>query len=130
MQRLCELDYVTLNSHDAAAGARFWAGVLGTDIALREGPYVVLRPGSRRGPALTFQTTPRESVGVVHLDVRVSDLDEATSLVDSLGGTLQRDVVTPTERYRLMHDPDGHVFCLLEGPRPSAVFGGPPRPAA
>ncbi|HEY8455878.1 MAG TPA: VOC family protein [Actinopolymorphaceae bacterium] len=54
----------------------------------------------------------------VHLDVAVSDLDEADALVTTAGGTLLQD----NAGYRIDADPAGHPFCLYRDP-PKAARG-------
>ncbi len=113
------LEAITIDCADALGLARFWAAIFDTEMvsAVGEGPtYVDLRPVPGV-PTLRFQRVPEpKSVkNRVHLDVEVSDLDEACAQVELLGGRRISAQVFDEFDYRwiVMADPEGNEFCLV-----------------
>jgi len=49
----------------------------------------------------------------VHLDIAVTNLDAAVAEAIRLGAT-QEHVQPAADRWRVMRDPAGHVFCLSD----------------
>jgi catechol-2,3-dioxygenase len=111
---------VVLEAPDARALARFYAELLGWEIAKSD-------PGeSAIGPAdgvayLAFQTSPdyvrpvwpnREGSQqmMMHLDFEVSDLEAAVAHALELGA--QKAAHQPQTNVRVLLDPAGHPFCL------------------
>lgn len=112
--------------------ARFYAELLGVEVAAAEGP----RPGEpadagwaqlRRTEGKLRMTvnlewdpdfvppvwpsTPGEQQPQTHLDLWVDDLDEAEAWAVQCGA--RRHTHQPQEAVRVMLDPDGHPFCLF-----------------
>ena len=113
---------VTIDCVDPEAVARFWSALLRVPVT-EPGPD---RPGWLRvqprpdGPFLNFQPVSEPAAGKVriHLDVLVDDLAAGVAWVESLGGTATgRREELPRGRIAVMHDPEGHEFCLLAPPR-------------
>jgi catechol-2,3-dioxygenase len=111
---------IVLEAPDARALARFYAELLGWEIAKSD-------PGeSAIGPAdgvayLAFQTSPdyvrpvwpnREGSQqmMMHLDFEVSDLEAAVAHALELGA--QEAAHQPPTNVRVLLDPAGHPFCL------------------
>jgi len=111
---------IVLEAPDARALARFYAELLGWEIAKTD-------PGeSAIGPAdgvayLAFQTSPdyvrpvwpnREGSQqmMMHLDFEVSDLEAAVAHALELGA--QEAAHQPQTNVRVLLDPAGHPFCL------------------
>ena len=114
---VASMKMLTLDSSDARRDGRFWAAVLGWDIAHEQDEYAMLNgPG---GMALGFGTVadyeapawpnPR-GTKQFHLDLAVDDLAEATTRCLELGATLPEE--QPGETWRVLLDPSGHPFCL------------------
>jgi catechol 2,3-dioxygenase-like lactoylglutathione lyase family enzyme len=110
-----DLFAVTIDAPDAAALARFYAGLLGLDLTY-EGPEGALIAGD--GTSLMFQqvsdyTPPRwpdpTRPQQAHLDIMVGDLDAGEAQVLALGAS-RLDGGGP--RFRVFADPAGHPFCL------------------
>ena len=105
--------------------ARFWAQAL-TGYAVR--PYddeeitrlaklgytpetdpIVLVDGP--GPSLCFQEIERgRAQGRIHLDVEVSDRSAERARLIGLGASVDREA----DRYTVMADPEGNLFCVVE----------------
>jgi predicted enzyme related to lactoylglutathione lyase len=113
------LDAITIDCADPLALARFWSEVFGTQIesAVGEPPqYVDLLPVAGI-PILRFQRVPEPKItkNRVHLDVSVSDLDEALARIEAIGAT-RRSELSMTEwgyDWRVVADPEGNEFCLV-----------------
>jgi catechol 2,3-dioxygenase-like lactoylglutathione lyase family enzyme len=119
------LDFTTVNISAAVARelARFYERLLGWEITTEEDDWVVLRnPGG--GVGLAFQTeSPYERptwptrAGVqqmmMHLEIRVDDLEAAAAHATDCGATLAD--FQPQDDVRVCLDPDGHPFCLWLG---------------
>jgi predicted enzyme related to lactoylglutathione lyase len=112
--------FATIDCVDPERVARFWAAVLGTDIdtTMDEGRYVFLK-GADGLPVLCFQRVPEAKAGKtrMHMDVSVTDLDEATARVLDLGGSWPQEVQKTLEGFtwRTLADPEGNEFDIAVG---------------
>jgi catechol 2,3-dioxygenase-like lactoylglutathione lyase family enzyme len=111
---------VNLQATDAAALARFYAELLGFEVAVEEPGWVLLRDPAG-GTALSCQTEdgyvrpswphgPGDQLMQMHLEVQVDDLDAAEATALAAGSV--RHEHQPQDDVRVMLDPDGHPFCL------------------
>jgi catechol 2,3-dioxygenase-like lactoylglutathione lyase family enzyme len=101
--------------------ATFYADVLGMEFIENTEDWVVLgrAVGMRE---LAFQRAdpwvppswPDPTHPLVHLDIRVDDVDAAERAVLAAGAT--RAPGSPEGGYRVFRDPVGHPFCLTYGP--------------
>ncbi len=105
---------VTLNCLDVDRVADFWSALVG--LPLRE-PL----PGWQRlgplagGPLLTFQPVPRApGRSGVHIDLATTDGEAAAERVVLLGGTKVEEHDYDEGTVRVVADPEGHLFCLVE----------------
>ncbi|MDG4797768.1 VOC family protein [Micromonospora sp. WMMD1082] len=114
------LTTVNLDTPDPAALARFYARLLGWDIAVEEADDVILR-APEGGVGLSFQrerayvrpTWPAEAGRqqmMTHLEIGVEDLPTALAHALACGATLA--AYQPQVAVRVCLDPDGHPFCL------------------
>jgi predicted enzyme related to lactoylglutathione lyase len=114
------LTTVNVGAPDARALAQFYEQLLGWTITTDEGDWMVLRPPGD-GVALAFQTEtsyvrPTWPAGaddqqmMLHLEIRVDDLDAAVAHATSVGATLAE--FQPQDDVRVCLDPAGHPFCL------------------
>jgi predicted enzyme related to lactoylglutathione lyase len=105
-------------AHDLA---RFYADLLGWEIEVDEGDWVMLtNPGG--GAGLSFQTEKRHERPVwpagagdqqmmMHLDIAARDLDRAVAHAAACGAV--RAEHQPQQQVVVMIDPAGHPFCLF-----------------
>ncbi len=118
-----QLVAVTLDCEDVERVAAFWSELLG--LPLRES-----LPGWRRlgpvpgGPSLTFQPVgARSSTGsAAHIDFTTAAGATAVARVLELGGELLDEHRYHAGVVRVVADPEGHPFCLVEyrkGHRPA-----------
>ena len=114
------LTTVTLSSPDPPALARFYARLLGWEIATEEPGWVTLRnPDGGIGLAFHIEdvyappvwpSRPGEQLMMAHLEIRVDDLDAGCAHAQACGARLA--AVQPQADVRVHLDPDGHPFCL------------------
>jgi len=105
-----QLAAVVVNAADPPALASFWARVLGVPV-VESGPEWAQLEGS-----LAFQSdpTPKHGPNRLHLDVKVADLDAATSSVLSGGARPLSEVQSAdADPWRVFADPEGNEFCLV-----------------
>jgi predicted enzyme related to lactoylglutathione lyase len=109
------LSAVTMDCQDVARAAGFWSALL--RLPVRE-PL----PGWRRlgpvpgGPLLTFQPVDRSvpAPAGVHVDLTTVAGEAAAARVVELGGRLLQEHRYEAGTVRVVADPEGHVFCLVE----------------
>ena len=78
---------VVLDSIDPERLSSFWASALDYERASSDEPYVVLVSRDRAHPELVLQrvSEPKFVKNRMHLDIRVTDLDEEVSRLHALG---------------------------------------------
>ena len=112
---------VCLDCDDAHAMARFYGGLLGWEPTFTEDDWVLMR-NPDGGVGLSFQAEEKyrppiwpEEEGaqqkMIHLDVRVDDLDAALEVAVAAGG--RPASYQPREDLRIVLDPAGHPLCLF-----------------
>jgi predicted enzyme related to lactoylglutathione lyase len=109
------LTAVTLACDDVGPVADFWSSLLGL-------PLRAPLPGWQRlgpvdgGPLLTFQPVRRTAAGrpTVHIDLSTSDGSGAVARVVQLGGTFVEEHHYDEGVVRVVADPEGHLFCLVQ----------------
>ncbi len=114
------LSTVVLDAPDARELADFYRRLLGWEVKVDEGDWVLLsRPDD--GTSLSFQTeqfyvrpvwpgAAGEQLMMLHLDIEVDDLDEAGMHAVAQGAILA--AFQPQDDVRVYLDPAGHPFCL------------------
>ncbi len=118
-----ELTTVNIGAPDPGALARFYGKLLGWDIRVEEPDWVVLK-NLESGATLSFQTesshvrpvwpaAPGEQQMMMHLEIRVEDIDSAGAHAAACGATLAD--YQPQDDVRVYVDPAGHPFCLWLG---------------
>ena len=114
------LSTVVLDAPDARELADFYRRLLGWDVKVDEGDWVMLRRPDD-GTSLSFQTeefyvrpvwpgTAGEQLMMLHLDIEVDDLGEAGAHAVAEGAVLAES--QPQDDVRVYLDPAGHPFCL------------------
>jgi catechol 2,3-dioxygenase-like lactoylglutathione lyase family enzyme len=119
---LAALSATVLGAPDPRSLAEFYRGLLGWEL-IRDSPgWVVIRPPGG-GTGLSFQEEsdhvppvwpprPGEQQMMMHLDLRVHDLDAAGAHVEAAGARLAE--YQPQDDVRVYLDPAGHPFCLFQ----------------
>jgi predicted enzyme related to lactoylglutathione lyase len=111
---------VTLDCSDAPALARFWAAVLGRQVAANATAEHAVLPagdGAASGPRIIFNKVPEPKIvkNRVHLDI-VSDTYEAEAeRLLSLGAQRLNEVETGRSRWTTFADIEGNEFDLIAG---------------
>ncbi len=101
--------------------AEFYGRLLGWSVTISEPNFVLLRDPAG-GTGLSFQSRPGyrppswpeepdAQDKMIHVDIRVDDLDDAVAHAVAAGARLADN--QPQERVRVMLDPAGHPFCLF-----------------
>jgi catechol 2,3-dioxygenase-like lactoylglutathione lyase family enzyme len=111
---------VGIDCTDAAAVARFWAEVLGRQVAEDSTPeHAVLLAGDEAssGPRLVFNQVPEAKAvkNRVHLDVITDTFDAETERLLSLGAQKLRDLESEKFRWATFADIEGNEFDLIAG---------------
>ncbi|MGX1854253.1 VOC family protein [Streptomyces sp. NPDC055299] len=112
---------VVLDCPDAHALADFYRRLLGWEVTADEPDWVLVRHPDG-GTGLSFQSEPGyqppvwpeqpgEQQKMLHLDLRVDDLDEAEAYAVAAGAT--RAECQPQDDVRILLDPAGHPLCLF-----------------
>jgi len=115
------LSGIVLDSPDARVLADFYRRLLDWTVEQDEPGWVKLRSPDG-GPGLSFQTEsnyarptwpagPGDQQMLVHLDIRVEDLEAAGAHAVAEGATLAE--YQPQDDVRVYLDPAGHPFCLF-----------------
>jgi catechol 2,3-dioxygenase-like lactoylglutathione lyase family enzyme len=95
--------------------ARFWAGVLGREVA---DDGVTLLPGDDTGFSIQFQPTREQKAGPnrMHLHLTSTSLDDQQSTVArvlGLGGRHLDVGQDPADEHVVLADPEGNEFCVI-----------------
>ncbi len=111
------LGSISLDCPDPPALARFYATLLGVEVAYDSEGFAALRLDSTwlsmqkvadyRPPTWPEPEVPQQ----VHLDFAVADLRAAQEAALGAGATLAAIQPNP-DRWRVLFDPAGHPFCL------------------
>jgi predicted enzyme related to lactoylglutathione lyase len=111
---------ITFDAADLAAESRFWAGVLGGEVAEDDDWHMVMVDGEPRvGVQLAPDHIPPEwpdgpTKQQIHLDLWVEDLAEAHEQVMAFGAVVLKPArgATGGDDFQVYADPAGHPFCL------------------
>jgi len=111
---------IVIDCHDPAGLARFWQEMLGGGVEPRtQSPdWVALNDVPGVG-ILAFQRVPESKTlkNRLHIDVDVTDIASSVEAAVALGAMPVGDVVEEsTNRFQVMHDPEGNEFCFITSP--------------
>jgi Glyoxalase-like domain len=117
------LTSVVFDARDPAALARWWSEALGWPVTFEDEYEVVVEPVDDledQIPVLVFVGVddPKTVKNRVHLDLATSPEEDRDTIVDRLlaAGATRADVgQTGEESWRVLADPEGNEFCVLEG---------------
>jgi catechol 2,3-dioxygenase-like lactoylglutathione lyase family enzyme len=111
---------VNIGAPDPGELARFYTRLLGWEVGTEEPDWVTLRdPDGGAGPAFqtepsyarpTWPASPGDQQMMMHLEIRVDELEGAAAHALAAGATLAE--YQPQDDVRVCLDPAGHPFCL------------------
>ena len=109
----------TVGAPDPVTLARFYARLLGTEVATEEPGWAQVRTErltlnferEEQWQQPVWPAEPGRPVATQHLDLWVDDLDEASAWAKECGARLAP--VQPQDDVRVLLDPAGHPFCLF-----------------
>ena len=115
----CQLHAVSFDANDPPRLARFWAGVLGWEMAGDPQDGVALLPGDDTGFRLRFLPSQEQKAGQnqMHFDLTSTSLeDQQQTVARSLGlGARHIDIgQSPDDAHVVLADPEGNEFCVIE----------------
>ncbi|TYB51934.1 VOC family protein [Nonomuraea sp. PA05] len=120
MGGIAEFRTVVLDCPDPQRLAEFYSQLLGWPVTSVEDDWVVVSDGGAP-KRLAFQLAPDYQPPVwpspdrpqqFHLDVTVTDMDEAERQVLKIGATKHDHQPSEEDDFRVYLDPAGHPFCL------------------
>jgi catechol 2,3-dioxygenase-like lactoylglutathione lyase family enzyme len=111
---------IAFDCDDAAAVARFWAEVLGREVAddpTREHAVVLVGSTGEHGPRLAFHQVPEAKTvkNRLHLDLITADFEAETDRLLALGAHKIRDIEQGGARWTTFGDIEGNEFDLIAG---------------
>lgn len=115
----CHLVALCFDAYEPQRLARFWAGVLGWEMADHTHDGVVLYPSDDTGFLIRFLPTQEQKIGQnqMHFDLTSTSIeDQQQTVARSLAlGARHIDVgQRPEERHVVLADPEGNEFCVIE----------------
>ena len=115
----CHLFALCFDAHDPLRLARFWAGVLGWELADDPQEGIALLPSDDTGFRIRFLPTQEQKAGQdqMHFDLTSTSLtDQQQTVARSLGlGARHIDIgQRPEEGHVVLADPEGNEFCVIE----------------
>jgi hypothetical protein len=103
---------LAVDCREPEALARWWSRLLGGEVEVDEEGNASLLTSD--GLPMDFLRVPDTKTvkNRLHLDLRSTDLEEATRQAEALGAT-RADDVYDGGLWQVMRDPEGNEFCLL-----------------
>jgi predicted enzyme related to lactoylglutathione lyase len=108
---------VSLDTDDPGRLGEFYAALTGGTITFSNDDFVAVDTGAGWITAQRVQdhrrtTWPDDAVPKqIHLEFGVPELDESAAAAVAIGATVAGEQPSP-DRWRVMVDPAGHLFCL------------------
>jgi catechol-2,3-dioxygenase len=111
---------VAIDCTDAPALARFWADVLGRQVAedsTSEHVVLLAGDGETNWPLIVFNKVPEPKIvkNRLHLDLLSETFEAETERLLSLGAERLRDLQTDKSRWTTFADIEGNEFDLVAG---------------
>lgn len=104
---------LVIDCADPSRLAKWWSRLIGGEVEVdADGDARIRTPF---GIPIDFLKVPEPKVvkNRVHIDLRTTDVERATEQALRMGGVLAEDVYAG-ENWRVLRDPEGNEFCLLE----------------
>jgi predicted enzyme related to lactoylglutathione lyase len=115
----CHLVALAFDANDPLCLARFWAGVLGWEMADEPPDGIALLPSDDTGFRIEFFPTQEQKAGLnwMHFHLTSTSLqDQQQTVANALGlGARHIDIgQSPEEGHVVLADPEGNEFCVIE----------------
>jgi predicted enzyme related to lactoylglutathione lyase len=115
----CQLVALSFDANDPLRLARFWAGVLGWELADDPMDDVALLPNDGTGFRMRFLPTepPKTGLNQMHIHLTSTSTDDqhrAVARALELGATHMEVGQRPDEGHVVLADPEGNEFCVIE----------------
>ncbi len=80
--------------------------------------FVILRDPDGRGPNVSLQKVPEKSSGRnwFHFDLYTNDREGEVKRLLKIGAKRHPQEYEPDEDFRVLEDPDGNLFCVVQLP--------------
>ncbi len=81
--------------------------------------WVILRDPAGRGPNISLNRVPKKTPGRnnLHLDLYSGDRKAEVERLLKIGAKRHRQTYGPDEDFRVLKDPDGNLFCVVQLPK-------------
>jgi hypothetical protein len=81
-----------------------------------KGGWVVLRDPAGRNPNISLNQVPEKRVGRnrLHLDLYTDDREGEVKRLLKIGATRHPQTYEPDDDFRVLEDPDGNLFCVVQ----------------
>ncbi len=85
---------------------------------IADNDFVILRDPDGRGPNVSLQQVPEKSSGRnwFHFDLYTNDREGEVERLLKIGATRHPQEYEPNEDFRVLEDPDGNLFCVVQLP--------------
>ena len=116
-RRRLRIGSIVIDCNDFSGMMRFWQEAL--NYVPREPlstGWVVLRDPTGKGPNVSLNHVPRKSTrrNRLHLDLYTSDREGEIERLLGLGATRNRQAYDSGDDFRVLKDPDGNLFCVVQ----------------
>jgi Glyoxalase-like domain len=81
-----------------------------------QGGWVVLRDPTGKGPNVSLDKVPKKTPGRnnLHLDLYSNDREGEIERLLRIGAKRHRQAYAPDDDFRVLVDPDGNLFCVVQ----------------
>jgi catechol 2,3-dioxygenase-like lactoylglutathione lyase family enzyme len=81
-----------------------------------KGGWVILRDPEGKGPNVSLNKVPRRLIGRnwLHFDLYTDDREREVERLVKLGAKRHRQTYDPDDDFRVLEDPDGNLFCVVQ----------------
>jgi predicted enzyme related to lactoylglutathione lyase len=108
------IETVSIDAHDPARIARWWAEAIGWTVTYEDDDEVALESPADKGTPLLFLKVPddKQVKNRLHLDLRPDDQAAEVARLEAVGAT-RVDIGQGDVTWVVMADPEGNEFCVL-----------------
>ncbi len=116
LERVGRLEAIVVDVSDLERAMKFWSSLTGYTFGPSFTPQCRATVMPESGIRLVLQRVPEKKAvkNRMHLDIEVSDLEQALKQVETIGGRIVERVPNPgVGPFIVCADPDGNEFCLV-----------------